>query len=180
MGAAGGVWCRWPSAGWAGSSVDPRATPGVIALTRNSGGPGGGLACRIHLAGEGGCRSPTTAEITRSLTQAVTSFRDENVLGPIAKYARAYRELRLPVVPDGKGRFGRLDVVVWLPGVPDLAVGIDSRPNVSSAQKLTFARDAGACPLWVRFGTGGIEKIDGVTVLDIREAVQGVLDAGAS
>ncbi|MFB7031851.1 MULTISPECIES: zinc-ribbon domain-containing protein [unclassified Streptomyces] len=126
-----------------------------------------------------GHRPPATAEITRSLTQAVTSFRDENVIGPIAKYARVYRELRVPVVPDGKGRFGRLDVVVWLPGVPDLVVEIDSRPNPASAQKLTFARDAGAYPLWVRFGTGGIEKIDGVTVLDIRDIVQAVLDSGA-
>ncbi|MFD3472047.1 hypothetical protein ACFWWM_38150 [Streptomyces sp. NPDC058682] len=125
-----------------------------------------------------GHRPPATAEITRSLTQAVTSFRDENVIGPIAKYARAYRELRVPVDPDGKGRFGRLDVVVWLPGVPDLVVEIDSRPSPASAQKLTFARDAGAYPLWVRFGTGGIEKIDGVTVLDIRDIVQAVLDSG--
>jgi hypothetical protein len=90
---------------------------------------------------------PTTAEITRSLTRAVTSFRDENVIGPIAKYARVYRELRVPVVLDGKGRFGRLDVVVWLPGLPDLVVEIDSRPNPASAQKLTFARDVGAYPL---------------------------------
>ncbi|MDX2733450.1 zinc-ribbon domain-containing protein [Streptomyces sp. PA03-2a] len=45
------------------------------------------------------------AEITRSLTEAVASFRDENVIGPIAKYARAYRELRVPVIPDGKGRW---------------------------------------------------------------------------
>ncbi|WP_331757115.1 zinc-ribbon domain-containing protein (plasmid) [Streptomyces sp. NBC_01544] len=127
-----------------------------------------------------GHRPPATAEITRSLTQAVTSFRDENVIGPIAKHARTYRELRLPVVPDGKGRFGRLDVVIWLPGMSDLVVEIDSRPNAASAQKLAFARDAGAYPLWVRFGTGGIEKIDGVMVLDIREAVQGVLNAGAS
>ena len=29
--------------------------------------------------------------------------------------------------------------------------------------------------LWVCFGTGAIEKIDGVTVLDIRDAVRGVL-----
>ncbi|MGW5120861.1 hypothetical protein ACWEQ8_36310 [Streptomyces noursei] len=138
-----------------------------------------GAAAAVAQNRANGHRPPTNAEITRSLTQAVTSFRNENVIGPIAKYARVYRELRLPVVPDGKGRFGRLDVVIWLPGVPDLVVKIDSRPNAASAQKLAFARDAGAYPLWVRFGTGGIEKIDGVVVLDIREAVQGILDAGA-
>ncbi|MFE9172816.1 hypothetical protein ACFYNZ_25645 [Streptomyces kebangsaanensis] len=73
----------------------------------------------------------------------------------LAEYACTYRELRLPVIPDGKGRFGRPDVVVRLPGVPDLVVEIDSCPSASSAQKPTFARDAGACPLWVRFGTDG-------------------------
>ncbi|MFJ5841885.1 hypothetical protein ACIQGO_34955 [Streptomyces shenzhenensis] len=44
-------------------------------------------------------------------------------------------------------------------------------------QKLAFARDAGAFPLRVRFGEGGIDKPDGVTVLDLRQAVQGVCDA---
>ncbi|MCL3999029.1 hypothetical protein [Streptomyces lavenduligriseus] len=86
---------------------------------------------------------------------------------PLAPLARAYKELRLPVVPDGKGRYGRADVVVW----------IDSAPNPASAEKLVFARDAGAFPLWVRLGKGGIETIDGVMVLDIRDAVRGVLNA---
>lgn len=49
---------------------------------------------------------PGTAEITRSLPRAVTFFRD-GVIGPTAKYARVYRGLWMPVVPDGKGRFGR-------------------------------------------------------------------------
>lgn len=125
-------------------------------------------------------RPPTTAELTRSLTRAVATLKDELVRdSPLAPLARTYKELRLPVVPDGKGRYGRLDAVIWLPGGADIVVEIDSAPNPSSAQKLTFARDAGAFPLWVRFGTGGVEKIDGVMVLDIREAVQGVCDAGA-
>jgi hypothetical protein len=97
----------------------------------------------------------------------------------LAPYARAYRELRLPVVPDGKGRYGRLDVVIWMPGLPDVVVEIDSAPNAASAQKLAFARGAGAYLLWVRFGSGGIEKIDDVMVLDIRDAVRGVCEAGS-
>lgn len=56
---------------------------------------------------------------------------------------------------------------------------IDSDPNPASAQKLTFARDAEAYPLWVRFGKGTIEKIDGVMVLDICDAVRGVREAGS-
>ncbi|GAA1911054.1 hypothetical protein GCM10009716_21190 [Streptomyces sodiiphilus] len=56
---------------------------------------------------------------------------------------------------------------------------IDSAPNPASAQKLTFARDAGAHPLRRRFGKGSIEKIDGVVVLDICDAVRGVRVAGS-
>ena len=44
-------------------------------------------------------------------------------------------------------------------------------------QKLAFARDAD--PLWVRLGSGGIEKIDGVMVLDIRDAVRSVCETGS-
>lgn len=120
--------------------------------------------------------APATAALTKSLTGAVLSVRDL-VMAPLS---RAYRELRLPLVPDGKGRYGRFDVVIWLPGLPDLVVEIDSAPNPSSAQKLCFARDAGALPIWVRFGSGGIEEIDGVMVIDLREAVRGVCGAASA
>ncbi|MFD5516367.1 zinc-ribbon domain-containing protein [Streptomyces sp. NPDC127066] len=123
--------------------------------------------------------APTTAEITRSLTRAVMSMTDHEVFAPSAPYVHTYRELRLPVVPDGRDRYGRVDVVIWIPGGADIVVEIDSAPNAASAQKLAFARDVGAWPLWVRFGSGGIEEIDGVTVLDIREAVRGVRAAGS-
>ncbi|MFE2473104.1 zinc-ribbon domain-containing protein [Streptomyces mirabilis] len=127
-----------------------------------------------------GYPAPTTTEITRSLTRAVISMTDDEVFAPIARYLRAYRELRVPVVPDGKGRYGRFGVVIWIPGIPDIVVEIDSAPNPASAQKLAFARDVGAHPLWVRFGNGSIEKIDGVTVLDLRDVVRAVQDAGDS
>ncbi|MFJ2847549.1 hypothetical protein ACIPD2_38895 [Streptomyces griseofuscus] len=68
-------------------------------------------------------------------------------------------------------------MVICTPLLPDLVIELDSRPNPASAQKLAFARDAGAFPLWVRFGEGGIDKIDGLMVLDLREAVRGVCDA---
>ncbi|WP_432154809.1 hypothetical protein [Streptomyces tricolor] len=120
-----------------------------------------------------GYPAPTTAEITRSLTRAVLSMTDDEVFAPLA---RTYRELRVPVAPDGKGRYGRLDV---MPGtIPDIVVEIDSAPNPASVNKLAFARDVGALPLWVRFGSGSIEKIDGISVLDLRNAVRGVRDAG--
>jgi hypothetical protein len=73
--------------------------------------------------------APTTAEITRSLTRAVLSTTDDEVFAPLARYLRPYRELRVPVVPNGKGRYGRLDVVIWLPGGPDIVVEIRLRPE---------------------------------------------------
>ncbi|MFE4752405.1 hypothetical protein ACFRIB_19355 [Streptomyces mirabilis] len=95
-----------------------------------------------------GYPAPTTAQITRSLTRAVVSMTDDEVFDPLARYLRAYRELRVPVVPDSKRRYGRLDVVIWLPGaIPDIVVEIDSPPNPASAQKLALARDVGALPM---------------------------------
>ena len=61
----------------------------------------------------------------------------------------------------GAVRYGRLDLVIWHPEFPDIAVEIDSKPNPGSARKLAFARDAGAAPVWVRFGSGSIEAPDG-------------------
>src|SRR5690606_31655849 len=116
---------------------------------------------------------PSTPQITKALTGAVL-YLARTALGP---NCRAYRELRLPVVPDGKRRYARADVVICSPLLPDLVIELDSRPNPASAQKLAFARDAGAFPLWVRVGDGGIDKTDGVMVLDLREAVRGVCDA---
>ncbi|MCY1649318.1 zinc-ribbon domain-containing protein [Streptomyces sp. NPDC048212] len=123
---------------------------------------------------------PATTEVTRVLTKVVLTLKDELVRdSPLAPYSRAYKELRLPLVPNGKGRYGRADVVVWIPGGPNIVIEIDSAPNPASVEKLIFARDAGAFPLWVRFGKGGIEEIDGVMVVDIRDAVRGVCEAGS-
>lgn len=61
--------------------------------------------------------------------------------------------------------------MTWRSGI---VVEIDSAPHLASAQKLTFARNAGADPPWVT-----IEKIDGVMVLDICDAVRGVREAGS-
>ncbi|MFD8979873.1 zinc-ribbon domain-containing protein [Streptomyces sp. NPDC059564] len=119
---------------------------------------------------EAGRRVPaTTAEVTAALTGEIREF-----LHGLDDGAMVYGEVRVPVVPDGKTRYGRLDLVGWLPSpaIPDFVVEIDSAPNPSSLQKLKFVRDAGAVPLWVRFGTGGLEEVAGVGVIDAREAVR--------
>jgi hypothetical protein len=83
--------------------------------------------------------------------------------------ARVYRELQLPVLAKpGAVDYGRLDVVIWHPGWPDIAVEIDSKPNAASARKLEFARDAGAVAVWVRHGTGPVSAPAGVAVIDLR------------
>ena len=60
-------------------------------------------------------------------------------------------------------------MVLWHPVFVTVVVEIDSAPNRSSAAKLAFARDAGALPLWVRFGKGSVEGPEGVSVVDLRQ-----------
>jgi hypothetical protein len=110
-----------------------------------------------------------TARITDVLTRQV-GYLARNLNGPLP--AQAYRELRLPVVPPGAGRYGRLDTVIWQCGFADITVEIDSAPNPSSAAKLAFARDVGAFPLWIRFGTGNVDAPEGVAVIDLRDAIR--------
>ncbi|MFD6464812.1 zinc-ribbon domain-containing protein [Streptomyces goshikiensis] len=119
---------------------------------------------------EAGRRVPaTTAQVTAALTGEIHGF-----LQCFGDDAMVYREVRVPVVPEGKTRYGRLDLMGWSPSpaIPDFVVEIDSAPNPSSAQKLKFTRDVGAVPLWVRFGTGLLEDVAGVGIIDMREAVR--------
>ncbi|MFH0245818.1 hypothetical protein ACGRHY_26415 [Streptomyces sp. HK10] len=97
---------------------------------------------------------PATADVTRALTPVVLSLKDGPMRGsPPPPCARAHREPRLPVVPDGKSRHGRTDVAVWVPGGPNAVIETGSAPTPASAKKLLFlARDAGAFPPWVRSG----------------------------
>ncbi|MGY5125171.1 hypothetical protein [Streptomyces nigrescens] len=50
--------------------------------------------------------------------------------------------------------------------------GVHRRQN--SAGVPLKCGDGSQDPLWVCFGTGAIEKVGGVTVLDIRDTVRGV------
>jgi hypothetical protein len=88
-----------------------------------------------------------------------------------ASNCRPYCELRLPVLARADAvRCGRLYVVIWQPRFPDIVVEIDSKSNSGSARKPAFARDAGAVPIWVRFGSGNIGAPEGVAVIDLRAA----------
>jgi hypothetical protein len=108
---------------------------------------------------------------TRHITGAIGRLvRDGAYLdGKYRSKRRVFGELRVPVVTrDSAVRYGRLDLVVWEPGVPDIVVEIDSAPNPGSVRKLEFARDAGAVAVWVRHGSGGIAAPEGVAVIDLR------------
>jgi len=114
------------------------------------------------LAATGGIDTRT---VTRNLTSAV---REAVAATP---GARAYGELRIPVVRAGGARYGRLDVVIWHPDLPDIVVEIDFAPNAESVRKLEFARDAGAVPIWIRHGSGRITEPEGVAVIDVRPSI---------
>jgi hypothetical protein len=74
-------------------------------------------------------------------------------------------------------RYGRLDVAVWHPDLPDVVVEIDSAPNAESVRKLEFARDAGALPIWVRHGSSRITEPEGVAVIDVRPSIAAAAQA---
>ncbi|MFF7993442.1 hypothetical protein ACFZDG_27080 [Kitasatospora xanthocidica] len=81
--------------------------------------------------------------------------------------------------PPGATRYGRLGTVIRQLGAADIVVEIDSAPNPSSAAKLAFTRDAGAVPVWIRFGKGGTDAPDGVAVIDLRAPVRDIQTAAA-
>jgi hypothetical protein len=133
-------------------------------------------ACRGALNTE--LRSGLTAKhITGWLTNLVTHWSRAH------PGWRAYKELGLPVAPDKAVRFGRLDLVV-LRRPADLVIELDSRHNAGSAEKLAYARNAGATAVWIRWLAGPIEAPPGVQVIDLRAPTAEILTrsnpAGAS
>jgi hypothetical protein len=84
--------------------------------------------------------STDTRTVTRNLTSAV---RDAAAATP---GARAYGELRVPVVRAGGVRYGRLDVVIWHPDYPDIVVEIDSRPTPSPCASWSSQETRVPCP----------------------------------
>jgi len=60
---------------------------------------------------------------------------------------------------------GRLDLVVFRPGQPDIVIELDSANVPRSIAKLELARDRGALPVWLRFGGGRAAAVPGVHVV---------------
>ena len=83
----------------------------------------------------------STAQMTKLITREVGDLA-RAIPCPAPLRVRAYREVRLPVVPPGAVRYGRLDTLICHPA-GEIAVEIDSGfPDSlrSSAAKLAFAR----------------------------------------
>jgi hypothetical protein len=112
------------------------------------------------------------AAMTRWLTEHVADW----AYGQETKWRNrrwnVFRELSLPVAPGGSSRFGRLDVTIMRPDLPDIVVELDSTHNTGSVAKLEFARDAGAVPVWVRWHSGRLQAPEGVAVIDLIEATR--------
>jgi hypothetical protein len=80
---------------------------------------------------------------------------------------RPYAELGVPVMTTTRSTlFGRLDLVIFRAGLPDLVIELDATNNPDTVPKLDYARDAGALVIWVRWGAGHLVALDGVVVLD--------------
>ena len=110
-----------------------------------------------------------TAKVTKYVTRTVGDWARAVARESAPLPVRCYRELWLPVVPPGAVRYGRVDTVVTCGNAfPDVAIEIDSAHNPSSAMKLSFARDMGAMPVWIRFGEGRADAPAGVAVIDLR------------
>ena len=112
----------------------------------------------------------STAQMTKLITREVGDLA-RAISCPPPLRVRAYREVRLPVVPPDAVRYGRLDTLICHPLGWEIAVEIDSGfPDSlrSSAAKLAFAPDAGAVPVWIRLDQRDATIPDGVVVIDLR------------
>jgi hypothetical protein len=118
-----------------------------------------------------------TAQMTKLITREVGDLA-RAIPCPAPLRVRAYREVRLPVVPPGAVRYGRLDTLICHPA-GEVAVEIDSGfPDSlrSSSAKLAFARDAGAVPVWIRLDQRDVMVPDGVVVIDLRTIAAAAAD----
>ncbi|MFE5837263.1 hypothetical protein [Arthrobacter sp. NPDC056493] len=92
-----------------------------------------------------------TAAATRALTEKIKTILYthrfmENLRVTVAK------ELRLPVPASvGDVRPGRIDITAMYGLIPSIVIELDSTNKTSSLDKLEYARDHGAYPIWVRW-----------------------------
>lgn len=111
-----------------------------------------------------GLEEDRVPDITWWMTAAIREWAHELGWSP-------YREVRLPLAGDER-ESGRLDLMVYRRGLPELVIELDSKNDPRSVGKLECARDLGALTVWIRWNTGGIREISGVHVLDLTKSVR--------
>ena len=104
-------------------------------------------------------RKRTTADQTWWLTEALRDWAHRLGWSP-------FREIRLPLARDER-ESGRLDLIVYRRGLPELVIELDSKNDPRSVAKLERSRDLGALAVWIRWHVGGTRRIRGVHVLDL-------------
>ena len=109
--------------------------------------------------------SMSTAATTKAITNTLVAWARK------AGYT-AIKELSIPVVPIGGTAYGRVDLIVFRPGQPELVIEIDSANTARSVPKLEFARDAGTVSIWIRWKAGGLLPVEGVHTIDARIKTQ--------
>jgi hypothetical protein len=111
-----------------------------------------------------GVEEDRVAALTWWMTAAIREWAHELGWSP-------YREVRLPLAGDER-ESGRLDLIIYRRGLPELVIELDSQNDRRSIAKLECARDLGALTVWIRWHAGGVRGIPGVHVLDLTGAVR--------
>jgi hypothetical protein len=108
-----------------------------------------------------------TSLLTAQTTQALTEHDPTG---------RVHNEALIPLVAKGGSQSGALDLVLCRGNGPDIVVEIDSKHKRWSTLKLTYARQAGALTIWIRFGEGRVAPLtDGTLVVDARDTAAALM-----
>lgn len=111
-----------------------------------------------------------TAAATKALTEKIKTVLYTNRFMENLRVTVA-RELRLPVpATAGDVRPGRLDVTAMYGVIPSIVVELDSTNKTSSLDKLEFARDHGAYPIWVRWNASAATHLSRPGIVTVTPA----------
>ncbi|UJW32709.1 hypothetical protein L3Q67_02645 [Saccharothrix sp. AJ9571] len=102
---------------------------------------------------------------TAALTQMIERWAGAHGRGE--RRWRCHREVFVPTIREGGSLSGIVDLVIERPALPDVVIVIDSTNKGWSAQKLSFVREAGGVPIWVRWHRGPVRRVRGLHVIDV-------------
>ncbi|MFE5501344.1 hypothetical protein ACFQ73_02180 [Amycolatopsis japonica] len=102
---------------------------------------------------------------TAALTQVIERWAHAHGRG--GRAWRCHREVFVPTIREGGSLSGIVDLIIERPGLSDLVIEIDSTNKAWSGQMLSFVREAGGVPIWVRWHRGPVRRVHGVHVIDV-------------